>query len=161
MRFKIGTLRVSFLRVCIALFVFISANHCFLEEGVSRGSVSLTTSDAFSGLDYHFGAAFGHRHSPAHGDEDSEPHPHGDAMSLQSELVGIKVKRVDHRLLSPLLLSLDSLLIPQSEANFFRPSARRAPPTSLCDTVLSLVSLSIASQAPPRVVSISVCASAS
>ena len=152
MRSRIRILRASLLRICIALFVFVSANHCFLEEGVSTPKVPQSHFNAFSGLDYHFGASFPHQHSAEHGSEDSEAHSHGDAMSLQSESPGIKLKKIDPRLVPPFLLPAVSLILPEDEARFFDNSAFTALPASLGDFSLSLASLSIASQAPPRVV---------
>ena len=152
MRSRIRIMLVSLLRGCIALFVFISANHCFLEEGVSAPKVPQSHFNAFSGLDYHFGASFPHQHSAEHDSDDSEAHSHGDAMSLQSESTGIKLKKIDARVVPPFLLPTVSLIIPEDEAQFFDNSAWTALRASLGDFSLSLASLSIASQAPPRVV---------
>ena len=139
MRSRIRILRASLLRICIALFVFVSANHCFLEEGVSTPKVPQSHFNAFSGLDYHFGASFPHQHSAEHGSEDSEAHSHGDAMSLQSESTGIKLKKIDPRLVPPFLLPAVSLILPEDEARFFDNSAFTALPASLGDFSTRLV----------------------
>ena len=152
MRSRIRILQASVLRLCIALFVFVSANHCFLEEGVSTPKVPQSHFSAFLSLDYHFGASFPHQHSSEHDTEDSEAHSQGEAMSLQSESTAIKFKKIDPRLVPPFLVPTVSLMIPEDEDQFFDNSAWTALPASLGDFSLSLVSLSIASQAPPRVV---------
>jgi hypothetical protein len=73
-------------------------------------------------------------------------------MSLQSESTGIKLKKIEPRVVPPFLLPAVSLMLPEDEAQFFDNSAFTALPVSLGDFSLSLASLSISSQAPPRVV---------
>jgi len=141
-----------FARVVVALVVLVSANHCFLEEGL-RDSVSQTQTAARPlPLDHHFGAGFPHQHSPMDSESPNDDHPHGDVMSTHSEALGVKHRKVDQRVVSLALFLSVVIDAPASTVEYhqFLPSNRGLSVRH--DREKSLISLSIAAQGPPRLV---------
>jgi hypothetical protein len=144
---------VGVVRVVTALVVLISANHCFLEEGLARQVSHVQAVPPSKVLDYHFGAAFPHQHIPSESDQHSEDqHPHGDAMSTHSETLSIKARKLDPKIVSLFLLpSIVLVALARKVGDSGAAVDGRLFPLRF-ESRNSLVSLSCAPQAPPRLV---------
>lgn len=92
---QIRTSLLPLVRLCVAFFVLVSANHCFLEEGLGSSPHRTSYTKDFSKLNYHFGASFGHDHSGADDATSESDHAHGDTASLNHESSLQKVKKND------------------------------------------------------------------
>ncbi len=139
-------------RVAVALAVLISANHCFLEEGLRDDASQVHTVARPLPLDYHFGAGFPHQHSPIDSESPNDEHPHGDVMSTHSEALGVKHRKVDQRVVSLALFLSVVIDTPASTVEYTQfPRSDQVLPFSH-DCEKSLISLSIAAQGPPRLV---------
>lgn len=147
--FQFRTSLIFCVRLCVALFVLLSANHCFLEEGLGTSSHPSAYTKDFSKLNYHFGTSFAHDHPASNDDDSASDHSHGDTASLNQELPLQKIKKFEGQALVTFMVAFLSSAVEISKSREGQPPRNSLVPLNELFVSRGVRSLVSAPQAPP------------